>query len=492
MKYSKYQLSIFEHIKKNKEHLLVNAVAGAGKTFTILKSLDFIQPYEKCIFLSFNTHIAKELKSKVPDHVRATTLHSFGCNSMYKYYGKYSINPNKIIDICVRIIDGISPKVKWQYYYQIQKLVDLFRQDLAQTRDDLLQIAIKHNIDMMGFDIEKMLDDSMNVFSVALDDTGQFDFTDMVYVPAMNDSMELEKFDVVFVDEVQDLNVAQFTIVNKIVKKGGRMICIGDERQSIYGFAGADAESFYKFSQIKGIKQLPLSVSYRCSKSVVREAQKIVSHIEYSETAVEGKVSIASYKDIEYGDWVLCRNTKPLVILCIYLIKKKQKAHIKGDEIGKSMIHMLKRINEPKFKLALGKLNHQVTELKEKLKSLGVVHPDYNEQVVAMNEKIEIIEYLGEGNNSVEKVLGLLQSIFKNDEAGIKLSTIHKAKGLENDRVFILCPELMPSKYAVQPWQQVQEQNLRYVAITRARSQLFYVKDFDKLIEKQKKNDENR
>jgi superfamily I DNA/RNA helicase len=55
------------------------------------------------------------------------------------------------------------------------------------------------------------------------------------------------------------------------------------------------------------------------------------------------------------------------------------------------------------------------------------------------------------------------------------LSTIHKAKGLENDRIFFLCPELIPSKYATQPWQYEQEANLKYVAITRAKQELIYV-----------------
>lgn len=763
---SKYQSDIFHFLKKEKGSLLIRSVAGSGKTTTILESLNHLPITKKAIFLSFNSHIAKELKGKVPSHVRATTIHSFGCNSMYKYYGKYSINPNKIIDICVRIITNIDQKRRWQYYFTIQKLVDLYRQDLANTREEMFELIIKHNIDLSGFNTEKMLDDAINVFSVALDDTGSFDFTDMVYVPAINPDMELEKFDVVFVDEVQDLNIAQHKIVNKIVKKNGRIICVGDEHQcqpkgtiislpdgeekniedlkigdhvvsnfensfigfrrysqpiagkkildikvrqyndlfytikseekissytyshkclvrlndnfthivylmrkgkrfrigrtqikhnsengfsirlnqeqgddlwvikfcesamesayheaylshqyaipqlvfrepenkfwdnnlekfydslgnklfvranillknmnmklefpfitkngkrrisktgsfimeacnlkpkyfkvchynndrkgewkqiddisieyseevvyslkvedhecyvadgilthnSIYGFAGADSDSFNKFAQIPGIKQLPLSVCYRCSKRVVEEAQKIVPHIEWSPYASEGKVGLASFEDIKDGDWVLCRNTKPLVVLCIYLIKNKQKAYVKGDEMGKSMIHMLKTLNESKFTLAIDKLKHKLEQMKDKLYELGVINPEFNEQVISMKEKISIIRFLGVGNNSVTKVLELLQNIFKNDKQGIQLSTIHRVKGLENDKVFILCPELMPSKYAIQPWQQVQEQNLRYVAITRAKDQLYYITDYNRLQPKNKKSNED-
>ena len=55
------------------------------------------------------------------------------------------------------------------------------------------------------------------------------------------------------------------------------------------------------------------------------------------------------------------------------------------------------------------------------------------------------------------------------------LSTIHKAKGLENERVFFLLPDIIPSKYATQPWQIEQEMNLKYVATTRAKHTLIKV-----------------
>jgi len=69
----------------------------------------------------------------------------------------------------------------------------------------------------------------------------------------------------------------------------------------------------------------------------------------------------------------------------------------------------------------------------------------------------------------------LIKGIFSDEVKGIILSTIHKAKGLENDRIFFLAPELIPSKYATQPWQYEQEQNLFYVAVTRAKHELIYV-----------------
>ena len=66
--------------------------------------------------------------------------------------------------------------------------------------------------------------------------------------------------------------------------------------------------------------------------------------------------------------------------------------------------------------------------------------------------------------------------IIEDNEPTLTLSTCHKAKGREWQRVAILEPELMPSKWARQDWQYQQEQNLIYVAYTRTQSELFIMK----------------
>ena len=92
---------------------------------------------------------------------------------------------------------------------------------------------------------------------------------------------------------------------------------------------------------------------------------------------------------------------------------------------------------------------------------------------------MDVIECLADEVNTVSELKEMISSIFSDDVKGIMLSTIHKAKGLENDRVFFLLPELIPSKYATQDWQYEQERNLKYVGITRAKMELIYVWDAD-------------
>ena len=76
---------------------------------------------------------------------------------------------------------------------------------------------------------------------------------------------------------------------------------------------------------------------------------------------------------------------------------------------------------------------------------------------------------------NIEDLKLKIQSIFSDDIEGIILSTVHKAKGLEADRVFIVRPDLLPmTKNIRSQWERQQENNLTYVAITRARKELIY------------------
>ena len=101
-------------------------------------------------------------------------------------------------------------------------------------------------------------------------------------------------------------------------------------------------------------------------------------------------------------------------------------------------------------------------------------------QVIIFSERILAIESISNGIDDPNVVIEKIDTIFSDkDKSGICLSTIHKSKGLEADRVFIIHQDLIPSKYASLPWELEQEKNLEYVAYTRAKTILGFVNDFD-------------
>jgi hypothetical protein len=207
----------------------------------------------------------------------------------------------------------------------------------------------------------------------------------------------------------------------------------------------------------------------------VREAQRIVPEIEYNPNQVEGVVRNGTLIDMEHGDWVLCRNLKPLVQTYLWLMKNKIKSKIRGKDIGEGMISLICKTGAKTLHGLVVLLDVEKKKLYKKLVKKGVKHPSLHPKMEVLCQKIEVIEYLANEVNSVKELKELIENIFTDDVKGILLSTIHKAKGLENNRIFFLAPELIPSKFATQPWQIEQEMNLKYVAITRAKVELIYV-----------------
>ena len=267
--------------------------------------------------------------------------------------------------------------------------------------------------------------------------------------------------------------------MKKMKTEGGRIIAVGDRNQAIYGFGGADHESFENLTQMENTVLLPLSISYRCSKSVIREAQKIVPSIEYFENAIEGSINkTGNMMQIKDGDFVLCRMNAPLISSALRFIANGKKASVKGIDIGSRIIanlrstkeiNLKKAINILKYKYEMAKREYEEsTERKSKVK------------LITMEDMIIATEILSIGCHSIEDVKKKITNLFSDTETqGVIFSSAHKAKGLEAKNVHIIKPEFMPLKSVFLDWEKEQEENVHYVAITRAKENLNYIPDIN-------------
>jgi hypothetical protein len=194
-----------------------------------------------------------------------------------------------------------------------------------------------------------------------------------------------------------------------------------------------------------------------------------------------------SYRDVQDGDMILCRQTFPVVSLCIRYLSEGKRAYIIGSDIGISLITMIEECekNGEEFNMenVFSRLYHEKGKLIDKIIETHFMTKDEaNEDpvVIIYSEKIQVIEALSLGITDPNQVIEKIKTIFSDKKkVGICLSNIHKSKGLEAERVFILQRDLMPSKYAVLPWQVEQEKNLMYVAYTRAKKTLGFISDYD-------------
>ena len=254
-----------------------------------------------------------------------------------------------------------------------------------------------------------------------------------------------------------------------------RIVCVGDPNQAIYGFRGADPEAIAKLITLTSAVLLPLNISYRVSKAVCRAAQTIVPELECREDAPEG--SVKTIKDSELlqtlqaKDFVLSRTCAPLVKIVFALIRQSKPAYILGRDIGQGLIDYIDRFKVDSIQDLIANLNNDLQEKIAKLQDMGK-----EQAAIQLQDKVETILVLCEDCSTIDALKAKIQSLFTDkDNTKIALMTCHKAKGLEADNVYIITPEKMPHPMATSEKQRKQEMNLKYVAITRAKLNLYWV-----------------
>jgi DNA helicase-2/ATP-dependent DNA helicase PcrA len=475
-----YQQAIFDYVKNGTGNAVINAVAGSGKTTTLINALKLIPEGKSVIFVAFNKAIVNELITKVPKHVEVKTMHSFGFGAVRYNMGNVIMKDDKIMEIIKLLYPtwNISENVAEGYMGRVRQIVDLARISMAKNVNDLYTTVEHHGIEILNSEVEK----AWEVFLIAIANKKVIDMTDMIFYPA-HYKLKCKTYDWVFVDECQDLNKCQQEMLKMMVKpKTGRFIAVGDPYQAIYGFAGADAESFKSLTEIPNTVILPLSVNYRCGTAIINMTKHIVPQLEAFENAHEGSIETeGKWKDINDGDYVLCRNVRPLIKLCMDLLIDERKATVRGKDIGLNMINMLRRTKASNMDEAIKKLYLEMERTIAKTVARGKDEDDVRKSPVIMSmlDKIEALSTIAGSLTKVTEVIQKIETLFTEDKTGIILSTIHKAKGLEANHVHILNAELMPSKWARKEWEKEQEQNLIYVAYTRAKNKLSFITDYD-------------
>lgn len=486
---SKYQRTVYTYIRIGKGNAVIDAVAGSGKSTTIVEALKQIPKGKRVLFLAFNKAIVEELKIKIGNmpNVDIKTLHSLGASLCMRNLDcqiqddKYRVWVNNGVNYSNLVPSVPLPDEQMGVWKQnILKLIDLGRCNLVKTVAELEDLSYKHDIDLL----DNEADLALKGIQWGERETAFIDFTDMIYFPNVK-QLKIFKYDWVFIDECQDLNAAQRELFLKCVKpNGGRFIAVGDPRQAIYGFAGADVESFNLLKKIPGTVKLPLSVCYRCDKDIIDLAKSIVPQIEARDNAPSGMVNRnATLSEIQDGDMVLCRLTAPLVDLCMKYISSGVKAYVKGRDIGTNLVNMIKKTNRKQIKDVEERLQRELSRIIGKVVSKQkCTEKEARESDVykRYEDKVKAIEVLSEGLQTAKEVIDRIETIFSDgNKSGICLSTIHKSKGLESDRVFIICEDKLWFKPCMNvPWMAEQESNLVYVAYTRAKHYLGFVKDF--------------
>lgn len=480
---SKYQQAVIEAVKNTDDCLAIHATAGSGKTFTLLECMKHIKT-TNAIFIAFNKSIADELASKIPANFYARTFHSV-CFEAWREFcdnRRLKVDEDKVWSIIWKTLSEEDVKT---YGYFIKQLVGLAKNTgigtdlMPDVLDSWYKLIEHHDLQIqsskadLGVGIihaRKVLIESSNAKYI-------IDFDDMLYMPLLYGAT-FRRYDVIFVDEAQDLSEIQHALLEAMLSINGRLIAVGDPHQAIYGFRGADSESMSKLSENFDCVELPLSVTYRCDLAIVEYAKKWVPNIEARKYAADGMVDILhefSVNTFDDNDVIICRNSAPLISMAYGFIRRGRRIKMLGRDIGDGLIILIDKMG-----------TEDIEELEERLhawyeREMEKAQKKRNEPLmISIEDRYQcikiFIENLSEEYRTVQDLCYEIARIFKEtDDVILTLCTGHKSKGLEWDHVFWLDKSLIPSKYATKDWMLKQENNLAYVITTRARHHLTFI-----------------
>lgn len=481
---SPQQQNVFDWVQTPRGgNAVIEAVAGAGKTTTLV---------ELCHLLAMN--------------VSSATFHSIGLRA-WQTVARPQVKGEKIEDLME------EEDVPRHLRAFVGKLVSLAKQrgigvssphmGFDQNNNPWMEI-IEH------FDLEEILpqfattDEAIEVARQILHASiaqanEVIDFEDMIYMP-LQAQVAIPQFDWVLVDELPDTNPTRRELARRMLSPTGRFVGVGDPHQAIYGFTGADNDAMEIVVQQFQCIKLPLTVTYRCPKAVVRHAQQWVSHIQAHESAPEGAVRNLTlrqfdevldntqrqrqpaweYEIIRTEDAILCRNTRPLIECAFDMIRRRIPCHVEGRDIGQGLISLVKKWKTVR---TVYQLRNQLEEYLD-TETRKFLKRGRKDKVASLEDKVgTLMVFMASmtDDESIYKLIESINSLFKDTETGKKaatvtLSTVHKSKGREWPRVYLLGRNVfMPSGYAKQDWELEQEDNLIYVAVTRAMQELIEV-----------------
>jgi DNA helicase-2/ATP-dependent DNA helicase PcrA len=468
---------------------------GTGKTTKLLKYVKtFLKlgtPIDKIGYFAFTTKAANEAIDRMLDYHQPferkdlkyfRTLHSLAFNTLglkksQVLQDEHYEDIGRKLGIEVTVYSNGEEKTGFvdsdSEYFNI----------INAARIKGISIEEEYNTDMYSEDIDKH---QLKILKEELDNYKKafklVDFTDMI--EKFNVAKLCPKYDVIFVDEAQDLSPIQWKMYDIIKKNSKYVILAGDDDQAIYGWAGADVKRF----QDEPAKDIVLPQSYRVPQQVQSIADKILNRIpderrikkHWSARPEQGTVHYVMNVDdvpLYQGNWLVLARTNDRLI--------KLKSHL--QELA---------------------IYYQFKGRKSYRARLYKAIQDYtrwtNGDQLSLSECKNLFEFLEEEEPTEERMYDLFEwgysrtqrwfDVFKADPeeclyiremlrageelskpARVQLSTIHAAKGGEAENVLLILDNTKKIREAMEKsWEKAdEEQRVWYVGVTRTKQNLY-------------------
>jgi len=520
LKLSIEQQAVMNWVTNSNGNAVIQAVAGSGKTSTMIEAMSRMQG--RVLYLVFNKKNQVEAAGKITNPaVCVKTFHALGFGLLTSARkGRYNLDGQKVYNIAKNLIgDDKSKLVLVPFLARLVSLAKISGVGAVESKpfgnNATWSAIIDHHAlsipeksgceddDDCGFTEDEVIDLAKRVLTISNQsiNSNLIDFDDQIYAPIYLGLKAQQQYDWVVIDESQDTSDLRRDVARLHLAPNGRFIAVGDSNQAVYGFAGADHDSMDKIKEVMDAVSLPLSTCYRCAKNIVAHAQKWNPAIQSFEGQQDGIVRELDWSSFasDFTQWgfskadaILCRKNAPLASIAFQLLRKGIPCRIEGRNVADSIKALANRwkVND------LSKLRDRVDAyLSKELDKLA--KKDQLHKSEALEDKCETLIALIDrcieaGQTTKADLFNSIDRMFGDTPVGqvpdvLVLSSVHRSKGLEWNRVFLLDrPQFMPSKAARKDWQMGQEENLIYVAITRAKAELVEVTGYPSASDKRK------
>jgi superfamily I DNA/RNA helicase len=464
------QLHILDLVRTSSAPLMINALAGTGKTSTLRMIDNQIAGKEGILYLVFNKRNQEEASetdsdgnAKFNSTTTIRTLNSQGHRMFAAQISKKLVlDGNKTTNLlrsAIGELHGPDKTEAWESYSAIKDAVSRAKA-LGYIPDSKFPTG-RRLIDGAGFfsstdeilsDLARELVDRVLCESIQTAFRGNIDYNDQLYMPTLFGT-SFPKFPIVLNDETQDNNPVQHEMLSRLTTHS-RLIAVGDPWQSIYAFRGAVQDGMAQMKAKFEMVEADLSVSFRCPEAIVKAARWRVPHLKWSKPGGRaGKILNPTLRGFPDNAAIICRNNAPLFSLGLRLLAAKHNVSIAGSDIGPKIVGIMRK---------LGDESDSKVKVLEKIEAWRA--DKLEKQSTTADDTADCMRVFASFGETLGQALGYAEHLFK-QQGGIQLLTGHKSKGLEWHTVYHMDPSLCGDFD--------QDKNLRYVITTRSADTLY-------------------
>jgi hypothetical protein len=488
--------------------IVCKAVAGAGKTATCLDVYNVLTSNlegQTLQLVAFNVKAKDEMIARGVESKHAKTLNGLG-HANLNYYArgrglKLDVqNGTKVTNI-LRTTDPELAKIAPARRFA-KKLIDFVKAHALKTFD---RPTLEHLADHYEVFIDLSYDECEDEYNISLDEletktyewigramvvnnkvpkegTWVIDYNDQVYLPVVL-GIRCFQNDLMIVDEAQDLSLANKHLVDKCLKKNGVLVLVGDDYQCIYAWRGCEVDGLSKTLQRTRLEPVaaPLTYNWRSGRQIIERAQEICPDIQCG-NGKDAVVESQKLEDFEItkltGDTaVLSRLRAPLISYAIECLKADVPFTFQFSL--KFLTDTIKFVGDESLSIRAFKrrLAHYVETKTELYRQ-----QDADTALEDLEDFAAIMEVLLEKVRTTDKVSDLVEYIkqldrkIRESDGSLTLSTMHGSKGLEWETTYLVGYEEIGNR-ARKDWQEVEARNLRFVAVTRAKTSLIFLQE---------------